>query len=524
MPSVVTPTIVSVEDQQWLSLNGLIHAEVGGRKPVTPRNLYKLDGLGTNARFASFTDCLENVRCAILERVFLHRVNGVFTRPLVPTSEHVMATLLPFTKAFSRRIRPATPVPLMEYPKSAYSGRKLLLYERAALRVQTRGIMHSDSKLATFTKHEKIQVGVKRAVPRVIQPRKPEYNVAVGRYIRHLEHSVYHIISTLFKFPTVMKGLNAFQVGECFHSAWTTFRDPVGIGLDASRFDQHVSKPVLEWEHQIYMRYYPRCAELAKLLSWQLHNSGVARASDGTVWYKTTGSRCSGDMNTSMGNCLVMTACLYSYIRSLGLAVGPGNCVVFNNGDDCMVILERKHEALFRSNLSRFFGDLGFVMEIEPTVDVLEKLSFCQTQPLFDGRGWRMVRDPHISLSKDATFLTLRQVTSDLSTQLYATGQCGLCLCSRIPILQSYYQAMLRGKTVTKRGYVDPRFYETGFYRMSFGCKADVGDVSDAARVSFYRAFGIVPDLQVQLERYYDAMVVPNLPLSTDWETFVTLR
>lgn len=215
-----------------------------------------------------------------------------------------------------------------------------------------------------------------------------------------------------------------------------------------------------------------------------------------------------------MGNCVIMTAALYSYAASLGIKPGPGRLVALNNGDDCMVILERSDLESFLGNLPSFFSALGFVMKVEPPCSQLEQLVFCQTQPVYDGREWRMVRDPRVSLSKDATILDRRHATTDLSTQLCAIGQCGLALTSGLPVLQSYYEALQRGQTdrgVNKRGkpyrgHVDPNFVESGMYHLSRGCKVDVRSVSTAARVSFYNAFGIVPDQQVELESYYDSL------------------
>jgi hypothetical protein len=57
---------------------------------------------------------------------------------------------------------------------------------------------------------------------------------------------------------------------------------------------------------------------------------------------------------------------------------------------------------------------------------------------------------------------------------------------------------------------VDERFYDSGFYRLSIGLLVESSIITDAARLSFALAFGIVPDLQVELERYYD-----NLDLTT---------
>lgn len=473
-----------------------------GRGRIRERPLFKVDGPCTDISFASFTECLENARTAVLERVFYHCVEGVFSRPVVPNYGRVCATFSPFWNKLRMMIRPSTPLTVLEYPATAYWGRRLRIYTSAAQRVHQWGVSRKHSQLKPFGKNEKIEICAKRAVPRMISPRSLEFNVEVGRYLRHKEHVIYKMVDSIFGFPTIMKGRNAFQVGELFSTAWASFRDPVAIGLDASRYDQHISKPLLQWEHKCYRAFYPQDKHLATLLRWQLENRGTMRLPDGTIRYMVEGGRCSGDMNTALGNCLIMTSAIYSYLHGLGIKPGLGRAVLFDNGDDCTVILERSNCERFCGGVPSFFGKLGLVMKVEPPVYRVEHVSFCQSRPVYDGRGWRMVREVRTSLSKDATIMDLRHATLDLSAQLYAVGECGLSLTGGLPILQAYYKLLQRGHSA--RGHVDPRFFETGFYHMSRGCGARINDVTDAARVSFYNAFGIVPDMQIAIEAEFD--------------------
>jgi hypothetical protein len=307
-----------------------------------------------------------------------------------------------------------------------------------------------------------------------------------------------------------MKGYNAFQQGEMFSQAWSHYREPVALGLDASRFDQHVGTTALRWEHRVYDMYY-RDPELRRLLKWQLRNLGFVRCPDGGLKYMVEGGRCSGDMNTAMGNCLIMCALVYGLLRKLGLAsCNRAKVHLFNNGDDCVLIGEARDIDRVIWEVEEHFALAGFVMKVEPVVTVLEQVSFCQTQPIYDGLRWRMVRDPRVCLSKDATLLSRQYaVQPRLSTQLSAIGDCGLSLTTGLPVMQCYYNAMRRGGKFDRR-YVDERFYDSGFYRLSIGLLVESSIITDAARLSFALAFGIVPDLQVELERYYD-----NLDLTT---------
>jgi hypothetical protein len=140
-----------------------------------------------------------------------------------------------------------------------------------------------------FVKAEKIGThmpgGKCDPAPRVIQPRSARYNVEVGRFLKDLEHRIYSSIAELCGGPTVMKGYNAAQVAKHIRGMWGTVTRPVAVGLDASRFDQHVSKQALRWEHDVYTRCFRGCdrKELHRLLQWQLVNSGHSRTKDGYV-------------------------------------------------------------------------------------------------------------------------------------------------------------------------------------------------------------------------------------------------
>lgn len=501
--------------------HGWIRVLRAGGKP-RPRHVYKLPGFGTQLNFTSFTDTLTNAITALLERVYFHEVRGVFEPPALPDKKLFFGRMEAFRKRLFGILHASAPVSVLDYPATAYGGSKLLLYKRAAEKLVATGMRRSYSYLQTFLKHEKlIWDGIKRVVPRVISPRNPIYNVEVGRRLRHVEHVIYQAIATIFGRPTVMKGYNAFQVGRMLHSYWSQYKRPCAIGLDATRFDQHVSRIALKWEHTVYHHLYPGDFEFRKLLRWQLDNNGFLHCSDGDVRYYVEGGRCSGDMNTALGNCLLMCGMVHSWLREHGL---ENRVTLINNGDDCVLIGEETDLLPVIDTLIPWFAEMGFLMKVEPPVFVLEQVSFCQTQPVYDGYEYRMVRNPLQSLSKDATVLTHDQVTRDLRYQCNALGNCGLALTWGIPLLQSYYCALLRGNEgYADRSRVDRRFYDSGFYRLSAGLQGHRSEVRPEARISFARAFGIMPDVQVALESYYDSMAPLEVVEPQEVASFVTV-
>jgi len=373
------------------------------RAKAKPGFMGYLSGWGGLRTFVGFSNTLENAYCALMERVFYHVEGKVYVPPTIPKRDEVFRSLQVAANFISHSTYQTAPIPILEYPGRYYSGRKLCLYSRAADTVFRRGFQTRDAALQSFVKFEKIlKKPNKRIVPRLIQPRSPEYNVLVGRYIKQLEHPLYHILDRMWKGPTVMKGLNSFQQGEAFATAWRSFSSPIAIMLDAVRFDQHVSIPMLEWEHSIYLAFFHKSGtkELSRLLREQLHNLGSVRTSEGRIKYKVDGCRMSGDMNTAMGNCLLMCSAVYGFVSKLGVRAR-----LFNNGDDCTLIVEKVHSSLVKRELCPYFLKLGFIIDVEGTTDILEGISFCQTNPVYDGKSYRMVRDPRICLSKDSTLL-----------------------------------------------------------------------------------------------------------------------
>ncbi len=293
---------------------------------------------------------------------------------------------------------------------------------------------------------------------------------------------------------------------------WAQFRDPVAFGLDASRFDQHVSVDALRFEHSVYNSVF-RSSELAKLLSWQLSNKGFGRVGSQCAKYTVEGCRMSGDINTGMGNCLIMSSIVLAYFESVGV-----HARLSNNGDDCVVFCDRRDLHLMQG-IDTWFTEFGFKLKREPTVDVFEKIEFCQTQPVLIGGRWRMVRNPWTAMSKDCVSLLSWHDEQSFNTWRDAIGTCGLELTTGVPVWQSFYSAIQRDGSL-KGGLA--AVYDSGLGYLARGTSKQV--IDDEARFSFWKAFGILPDLQVALEdswpeiQYAPPTHVKNLlvPLTSD--------
>lgn len=454
---------------------------------VKTRAVRMLDGYGSGARFGVHNNSLNNLVRGVVERVLYTRVEGVLVKPPRPISG-VFTRLNGIRARVVRCLSPTTVVSLEDYPLM-YSGRKQAVYRRAVDSLLDTDVAKVDANVSPFVKAEKLNFGTKGdAAPRVIQPRDPRYTVSVGRYLKLFEKNLFGAVKSAFGYMAVLKGCNAHQTACQLRESWDLFMEPVAIGLDASRFDQHVSVDALKFEHEFYNRAF-NDPKLRKLLSWQLYNCGFGRASNGIVRYVTEGCRMSGDINTSMGNCIIMCCIVIGYFESVGVKAR-----LANNGDDCIVICEARDLSKF-DGIDAWFTDFGFKLTRDKPVYVFEQIAFCQTQPVLASDGWRMVRDPRIAPSKDATSLLPWNDEQDFNDWLGAVGQCGSALTRGIPFWESYYARM----GVATRSHALEKVVDSGFGYMSKGMHS-TAVITAESRYSFWLAFGILPDAQEAME------------------------
>lgn len=463
-----------------------------------------LNGFGAGVRYGVHNSSVHNLMRGVAERVLYVSEDGVL-RPCRKPKAKVFTRLAGLRDSLVRHLRPTTVVPREEYP-SLYHGRKQKIYTRALDSLMAKKIARKDSYVSTFVKAEKINFSAKGdPAPRVIQPRSPRYNLEVGRYLKLFEKELCRGFRRCFGYEVVLKGLNADGVATHLWESWCTFRDPVAVGLDASRFDQHVSVDALRYEHSVYNDVF-RSKELRNLLEWQLRNRGFGRVGDTVIEYEVDGCRMSGDINTGMGNCLIMSSIVLGYFESVGL-----NARLANNGDDCVVICERRDLPKLAS-IDQWFADFGFKLTREPAVDVFERIEFCQAQPVFVGPGYRMVRNPWTAMSKDCVSLLGWDNKDAFDTWRNAIGTCGLELTRGVPVWESFYKAIHTPGNF--RGGIE-HVYDSGLGYMARGVAG--GQIQSEGRASFWRAFGILPDLQLAMESCWPTIEYTDLPPVTNF-------
>jgi hypothetical protein len=512
---------VTTSDQQYHNVGngevfmGITVQDHVGARHQNPRQVVVAPHLSSRKNFGAHNNDLPNLLRALNERVF--NVKG--PNGLMPTPQPHRGAWKRLTDVGHRIADRVSKQSLEKLTRAEFLAQcpasKRPLYARAADDYEVRGWSRKDAVIKAFVKFEKLDFTKKQdPAPRVIQPRSPVYNYALGRFTRRIEHSIYEALAeewmgrgTVEK--VVMKGLTVTQVAAEIRLKWDKLKCPVAVGLDASRFDQHVSADALRWEHGVYKRIFGYDGELCALLATQLRNKGRIFTDGKKVTYSVEGTRASGDMNTSLGNCLIMCTLIREYVRELGIVAQ-----FVNNGDDCVLFVEES-DVHRLDGLYDWMLRYGFEMEIEDKVTEFEHIVFCQSQPVWSGSEWVMVRQPSTAFGKDAlalgcgTELAYRQWA-------YQVGIGGHALYGDMPIYCKYYEQFRRNGVKSNIDHSNI-LLNSGFMRMSKVPRIRAGEsveVTDSCRVSFYKAFGYPPSLQRLVEEHLAELVVSGIKRS----------
>lgn len=465
-----------------------------GYKRRSDREVLSVCGLPTAGATWTHANTVGNVVHSVHERVLGRTVNGKWEPTLLPEDAAFQDEALLVFRARVVAESGGYTLPLTtEQFVDHYGGLKRARYEAAAKSLEHKPISRVDSYPSVFLKAEKWH---EDKAGRLISGRSPRYNVEVGKYLLPIEKRVYRAIDQVFGSPTIMKGLTQEQRAEVVRSHWETFCDPVAVGQDFSKFDQHISKAALQYEHGVYLGMYQGCATLQRLLSWQLETKCFANVQDGVVKYVVKGGRMSGDMNTAMGNCIISASLLWAYAREQGLEI---RCIV--DGDDSVAFMERRDVARYRAGLADYMRRHGFHLTVEPTVSDISQVEFCQCKYLA-AEPPTMVRNPLKAITQDHCWVINKQLK--WQEVLAATGLGGLALYGNIPVLGAYYDMLARAAPLSARTrkLLDTR---SGWLRdATFDGKRY--EPSEATRYQMWRTWGISPEEQRILEREFDAV------------------
>jgi len=468
--------------------------------------------------------CFTHSNCVCNEIVSAaNRVVGAVPEPTADG----LKRLRKFAKVISGRL-PTCSAWSYDQVIALYGGVRRARYEQARDHIRSFGLvkwMHA--RISSFVKAEKFNPEDKKNPdPRMIQARTAEYGLEVATYLKPIEHHLYKLRGPM-GLRAIAKGLNQRQRAELLARKLQNFDRPVIFSLDASRWDKHVARSVLAIEHGVYM-HCNADPYFAQLLSWQLHNK--CRAMNG-VKYSVRGGRMSGDMNTALGNCLLMVIMVHAamdWCKKWDL---------LDDGDDCLVICEETDFEQARETLPKVFLTFGQELKIENVARDIRDVQFCQCRVVVTESGPIFTRNWRRCLSQDACGSKHWDDPKMVRSMCAAVGRCNLALSQGMPILQEYCLALIRfsgGAALpqfeTDRGLAIKVKLETGLLQHELGDISPL-PISDFTRLEFERTWGVTVPEQHEIERLlaswsYASLVPVDYPLerSANWESFVALE
>jgi len=241
--------------------------------------------------------------------------------------------------------------------------------------------------------------------------------------------------------------------------------------------------------------------------------------------YKTRGRRMSGDMNTAVGNCLLMLLMLSAFAKTVGLK--KWDCL--DDGDDALLLVEQRDLDLVQATISDVFRSFGMTLKIETVAKTLYEIEFCQSRVIEYLPGkYKFIRDYRNVLSKALCGVRNWQDITYRKRTLTAIGTCELVLGLGVPVLQAYAQAVLRNCPGSAHALAyAPDGLRVRAQRDAKYIGVPVAHirptvVADCARVSFENAFGLSMQEQVRLEQRFDSWEFdPALEAIPVWEVDV---
>jgi hypothetical protein len=428
--------------------------------------------------------CFVHTNCVCNEIVSArNRVLGETPVPTLRGIKELKAESIRLASKFGHR-QPWSLDEVLESFKGARRTKYVQAYDSLLMNPLTAG----DARIQSFVKAEKFDPEAKvNPDPRMIQARSPRYNLCVAKYLRPVEHIIYGLQDEDGD-RMVAKGLNQRQRADRVLRNFASFRNPVCFSLDCARWDKHVKAPILNIEHGFYKAVLPGHPEFERLLAYQMVNR--CRTSGG-VKYVVNGGRMSGDINTALGNVLLMVLMVKAAMRRLGVP-----CKVLDDGDDCLVWVEGSYFDRVSDSLPKIFLEYGQELKVENIAWKPSEVVFCQSRLVHNGEEWIMVRDWRKVLSQACCGTRHWNDPAMVRPMMGLVGACELALNVGVPILQAFALALIRNSRGQRASVVHT---DSG---LAARLKAEFGELEDAfkikmrpvtavARAAFTLAYGV---------------------------------
>jgi len=423
--------------------------------------------------------------CVCNDEMALKHRHQVATPKVVACTENLLKHFKIFEKLYFK-----TDLLSTQEVVNNYQGRWRRRYEQARVSLNDRPLCAKDFILNWFTKPDKEVKLEDLGVPRGIQYRNARAALMMGRFTHAVEGEIYKLEDE-YKTKVFGKGVNLHDLAADFKKKVANFHNPVFLELDASKFDAHVSVDMLRVTRNLYMRLCrtPKDRQLVGYLwSRTFTNFGYTRNG---IKYKTWGTRMSGDMDTGLGNCIVMYLLLCEYMK----VVEIDKFSLSVNGDDSVIIIE--YGDLEKAKDISMFKDYGFKMKFQVSF-ALSEMEYCQCKLVETAYGPVMARSPKRILDRGGWSVT-KFGKSRLKDYLLSLG------CGEMAINYGLPIGYVLGKLLKQAGYggkmmpVDRKRY-ISYTRQKYWQCDEEAVITPEARLSYFHAFGISPDEQIRIE------------------------
>jgi len=430
--------------------------------------------------------CYTHNGCACNEVIALLHRHQVSTPPCVADTDDLKRHFKVFYDQIGRN---SIYLHTREDVVNKYEGRWKRRYEQARISLQERSLTDRDFIIAMFVKDDKETTTPEKA-PRAIQYRNPRAGLEMGRFTHAIESRIYNCKDE-YGTRIFGKGCNMHDLADDFIKKSQLFKDPVFLELDASKFDAHVNVELLELTREFYVSMCASASE-ARYVKYMW---GKTRVNYGrtkrNVKFKTYGTRMSGDMDTGLGNSLLMYWLIREYLRVNGIV----KYAMSVNGDDSVIVISIAD--LGKAQNISIFKEYGFNMKFGVSMG-LQEFEYCHCKMVETDYGWVMSRDPSRLISRTG-WSNHKRSGRAAKDYLYSLAMGELAVNYGLPIGYAYGQKLLAysGKAQQvvmsrkKRLYLEKQRFWKNF---------DTAKISERTRNSYYVTWGILPEDQIRIE------------------------
>lgn len=385
---------------------------------------------------------------------------------------------------------------------------------------------------------------------RFIAAMEREGNLHWARVVRPCEKRFYDMQGFAESLPhppgsqrIFAKGLNSTETASLLLECAGLYKDMACLMLDASmadstlRYDLHLTK---------FHFYSMMLSDDARAFMWDMVPDYLhPKFNDmkGTS-LRVDGFLMSGVMDTALANNMCfwfVHSCFRLALTGVGefaaitrasipgfptLELGPYDYLVILNGDDCLPFLEANLVDQIVPWIKPFYALFGVDMRVDGVARSFENIDFCQSSPIeFRPGEWKMVRKPEKVVGTTLCSMKWARLTPiDFNYRLGTIGVCELILNLGVPVLQSFSLMLIRNGSVKKLLQHDTSgsFYRAIMEMRKFGMRElrvmTPSPITDIARASFERAFGVAPARQRELEALYDSYSLPSDVVRMSWD------